>query len=130
MPPSWSELAALFVRLEPRLAAARLDYSEQEGAVRWTLVSGPKDPAPLELVTLARIAGEQLAPVTRFLHDSIRAEADPCARWYLALRHHSGQAVGFGERQVRQAEPHVLLVLRVDVAGVACLARAANALVG
>ena len=90
MPVSWSELATLFGHLEPRLAAARLEYSEHDGAARWTFVSEQKDPAPLEFVTLARIAGEQLTPIARFLHQGINAESDPCARWYLALRHHSG----------------------------------------
>ncbi len=106
MKPSWSELATLFQRLEQRLAAARLDYFECEGVFRWTLVSESKDPAPLEFVTLARIAGDKLSAVAEFLNPSIRTERDSCARWYLALRHHSAMHVpGRDANSVIDGEP-------------------------
>lgn len=89
--PTWSELQAQFDELRETLRLCRIDYQWGAAGIHYHVAGGGFSPSTKRFEALAEIAGAKLSDVPAGVIDaSVFRAADSRARWYEALRYHSG----------------------------------------
>jgi len=89
--PTWSELQAQFDELRETLRFYRIDYQWGAAGIYYRLAGGNVSPSTQRFEALAEIAGAKLSDIPRGVTDpAVLLAQNSRARWYEALRYHSG----------------------------------------